>query len=322
MGFICNVAAAAVLIAFLTSPVRAEELHLLGGMTGNSATSISSYGWQGEFQENLNDYAAGSISYLNEGHLLNHHRDGEGVQLWGRLPLSGKRLILSAGIGPYFYFDTTAASNGSSLDNHGWGTLSSVALTWYHQSGLLLQLRSNWVHTGENIDTVSALAGIGYSFDAHPSPAKGDCDETPRNNELTAFLGRTVINTLSSEKSAATSIEYRRSFSRHLDWTAAWLYEGDTRVSRRNGITTELWLMEHLMDDRLSIGIGLGPYIVLDRHAQTQGGGSGSSVSEVATMTAAYRLTSDWALRASWNRVITNYNHDSDVLLGGVGYRF
>ena len=29
-----------------------------------------------------------------------------------------------------------------------------------------------------------------------------------------------------------------------------------------------------------------------------------------------------WSFRAAWSRIITDYSRDTDVILGGIGYRF
>ena len=39
-------------------------------------------------------------------------------------------------------------------------------------------------------------------------------------------------------------------------------------------------------------------------------------------MTASYRIGREWTARFSWNRVLSHYDRDADVLLFGVGYRF
>ena len=42
----------------------------------------------------------------------------------------------------------------------------------------------------------------------------------------------------------------------------------------------------------------------------------------IVTLTTSYRFHPHWGVRASWNRIVTNYNRDTDVILGGIGYRF
>ena len=51
-------------------------------------------------------------------------------------------------------------------------------------------------------------------------------------------------------------------------------------------------------------------------------GRSTGTVSGIVTLTASYRFHPHWDLRTSWYRIVTSYDRDTDVLLGGVGYRF
>ena len=54
------------------------------------------------------------------------------MQLWARLPLADNRLELSAGAGPYRYFDTVTSQYLPSYDNaHGWGAVLSLRLAYY-----------------------------------------------------------------------------------------------------------------------------------------------------------------------------------------------
>ncbi len=57
-----------------------------------------SYAWAFDYQEGLGRYAAAGFAWYNEGHIPNHHRDGQAVQLWGRLPLRENRFVISAGV--------------------------------------------------------------------------------------------------------------------------------------------------------------------------------------------------------------------------------
>jgi hypothetical protein len=66
------------------SPVSAQEFYLLGGALGDTASSNRSYTWSLEYMQGLGEYTAISISWLNEGHLPNNHRDGIMAQFWGR----------------------------------------------------------------------------------------------------------------------------------------------------------------------------------------------------------------------------------------------
>jgi hypothetical protein len=317
-------------LAAAAGPARAEEFYALGGVMQNAnSTNDSSYSWQLEYLEGVGEHFAATLSYLNEGHVPVHHRDGNTVQLWTRTNVLDRRLSLAAGGGPYYYFDTTAAkAGGSYADNHGWGGMLSLAATWYTESRWLFQLRSNWVWTGDSIDTFSTLAGVGYQLDAPLSPGPIAEESPQRNkttsNELTLFVGRTVVNSFSSEHALAMGVEYRRGLWRNVDWTVSWLNEGDSRLVRRNGICTQLWAVRAFFDDRLALGVGAGAYITIDNYNKTPTPANEGDelLSGITTLTASYRIDPHWALRASWNRIVTNYDRDTDVLLGGIGYRF
>jgi len=311
----------------LVSPLHAqEELFGLSGMLQNAETGDESYSWQLEYLEELNRNLAFSISYLNEGHLPSHHRDGHTLQLWARTSLLDKRYRLSAGIGPFHYFDTTPAQDAAYANEHGWGAIMSLAAAWHLDNRWIFQLRTNLVETADNVDTVSAMFGIGYELT--PSARKAPVPEsTPSaaasRNELTVYLGRTIVNSLDSEHSVATALEYRRRLWHYVDGSLTWLYEGDNRLSRRNGLCTQLWGVKSFLDDRLSLGAGGGLYFRLDHYQnlfnETY---ADRNISGIVTLTASYRIGPVWALRASWNRIVTSYNSDTDVLLGGIGYRF
>ena len=305
-------------------PALASEFHILGGLMQGSKSSEGSYSWQLEYRDHLGKYGAYSISYLNEGHVPDHHRDGHAFQLWARTSLLAPRLSLAAGGGIYHYYDTTVARDPTSHRNaHGWGGIFSLSSSWKTEDRWLLQLRGNWVGTGESIDTLSALVGFGYLLD---DPAKTEAEqikhphrEQSKRNELTFFLGQTIVNSLPSEHSVATCLEYRRSLHPNVDLSLSWLNEGDNRLVRRHGMLTQLWAVKAFFRETLTLGIGGGAYLSLKRYDVL---GSDRFLSGVVTLTTSYRLTPEWQVRASWNRIVTTYDRDTDVIMGGIGYRF
>lgn len=318
------VGALAVLALVATVPAaRASEIYGLGGVVHSSSPSDTSYSWQLEYRHDLLKHLAAGLSYLNEGHFKGHHRDGYTAQLWTRAELLDYRLTLAAGVGPYFFLDTTSTSSTEGFtDDHGWKAMMSAAATWHmEKSNLLLELRTNWVKGSSGFNTVSALAGIGYHFDPTLEPLK--TPEQKLANEVTLLFGQTIVNSFESQRSIAAAVEYRRHLSRHLDWTVTGLYEGDSRLVRRDGVMGQLWLTQELVDDRLSVGAGGGAYFNLSRyHNRGQGSGADRILSGIIALTGSYRFTPHWALRLTWNRVVTSYERDTDVLLGGIGYRF
>jgi len=105
-------------LAIATSTAHAQEFSLLAGPLRSNGHNT--YSWEASYREGLGRYAAWSFSWLNEGHIPDHHRDGQAFQIWGRVPLWNDRLELSAGAGPYRYFDTSQAQAGRDYSNtHG-----------------------------------------------------------------------------------------------------------------------------------------------------------------------------------------------------------
>jgi len=304
---------------------RASEIYGLVGGVQSFSPSDQSYSWQLEYRQDLLKHLAAGISYLNEGHFKGHHRDGYTTQLWTRAELLDYRLTVAAGAGPYFFLDTTTTSPGGFTDNHGWKAMISAAATWHLENNLLLELRTNWVKGPSGFNTVSALAGIGYHFEPalKPLDTKAARSQQEMPNEVSLLAGQTIVNSFESQKSLAAAVEYRRHLSRHFDATVAGLYEGDNRLVRRDGLMTELWITQELIDDTLNVGAGGGPYFNLGRyHNPFQGRGADQFLSGIISLTGSYRFTPHWALRATWNRVVTSYERDTDVILGGIGYRF
>ena len=313
----------------LAGAAYAQELTWIAGGLKESGTNESSPVWAFEYLHPLNENIAASFSWLNEGHVPRHHRDGQTVQIWVRTAVLDRHVSLAVGVGPYRYFDTTVSSAGGGYANiHGSGAVASLAATYYTHSRWLYQLHFNRIVANNSINTNSLMFGIGYQLE--PVSERGPQVSVPRqlekttSSEITAFLGRTIVNSFDSQRDAARALEYRLGLARYVDVTLGVLNEGDPRLVRRTGITAQIWVVrEVLASDRLILGIGFGPYLAIDRYrTPAPGEGGDSNFSWIFTATAAYRLSRHWDARLSWNRVNTNYNRDTDVILFGAGYRF
>jgi hypothetical protein len=320
------------LLLVISAPdaATAGELFGLYGATKEIDSPNHSFAYQVEYREGLGENVAVSASYLNEGHVPNHHRDGLApIMLWGRGNFLDRRLSLAAGAGPYLYADTTSI-NGLFKNDHDVGGLISASATFYTQSRILLQGRVNWAVTGRSFDSVTALIGLGYQLDPPPSP--GPLPTPPKqrekttDNELSVFVGQTVVNNPSSPKSLATCIEYRRGLLRFLDFSTAWLNEGNNELIRRNGVLAQFWVVRAFLDDHLSLGGGFGTYVAIDKRRGTGSGKGGSDfASGVMSVTASFRdfgFNPDLSLRFVMNRIVTNYDKDTDIFLLGLGYRY
>jgi len=299
----------------IPAAARGRELYLLGGKDTETDRGESSYSWQLGYTQQLAPHLASSFSYLNEGHFLDHRRDGYSLQLWARTDLLEDRLSLGAGAGPYLFFDTTNGAGGDYINKHGWRGLVSLDATWHTESNLLFLVRSNYSIGDSDPDTISALAGIGYQFENEGRDRTVPWEKA--NNEITFLAGQTIVNSKESQRSVALSIEYRHALLRHMDWTLALLDEGDTRLNRRDGIVTQLWATQELHRNRITVSAGGGAYFDI-KHNHS----SGSAVLAIIALSTSYRMTPHWALRINWSRVISDNDRDTDVLLAGLGYRF
>jgi hypothetical protein len=225
--------------AFLvfSAPASAQEFSLLAGPLFSD--SANTYSWSASYREGLGRFAAWSFSWINEGHIPEHHRDGQTIQAWGRLPIWNDRLELSAGTGPYRYFDTTAAGSGGDYSNtHGWGVLWSMRAAYYFDRRWIAQAQLNHIQVFGGPDTTALLLGIGYQLEAkgEPGPRERAVPRTSKvtNNEVTIMLGKTTLNSGNSESANAGSLEYRRGLWRYVDVTASYIHEGGQIQSRRD----------------------------------------------------------------------------------------
>jgi hypothetical protein len=294
----------------------------------DSETKDRSYAYQLEYDEEIADHFNYSFSYLNEGHLPDHHRDGDIFQLWVSQRILDQRISIAAGIGPYYYYDTTRVHKDSPFSNaHGLGNILSLAATWNTENRWLVQLRTNMIHTPNSIDTYMALIGIGYRFDL-PTPIK----EHPArpleqgkmtSNEVTILMGQSILNSFASQHSYAWCVEYRRALLPYVDWTVAYLDEGDNKVLHRHGLNTQLGLIRNFIYEKLWFSISGGLYVVNEKiNKDISVKSSREPTCGIFSMTGSYRFHPSLDARITWNRIISHNNLDTDVILGGFGYRF
>jgi hypothetical protein len=308
-------------LAAIAAP--AQELTLSAGGTRTDEPAASSYGWVITYSHELSEHFFASLSYQNEGHVPSHHRDGHAAQLWGRWPL-GDRVSIAGGIGPYRYFDTTVAEvGGSYADAHGWGFITSVAVLWESpRSPWFYQVRVDRIATRDSLDSTAFMAGVGYRLPQDGRRYLREQSSQGRRlpaNELTLLAGQTIVNSFVSETSkVAASLEYRHVFGQYLRGSIAWIDEGDARLIRRNGIVGQLWLEPTFAEALYTLGAGVGTYVAVDDYREDRG----SFASGIVTLTASYHLGQRWVARLSWNRIVSKYDRDTDILLLGIGYRF
>jgi hypothetical protein len=318
--------AAAALLALLVASraARADEVHLLAGISDRSNPPSTTYGWQLAFDKPVGTRFAASLSWVNEGHFAGHQRDGAGAQVWLRGPGWGSSALeLDLGIGPYLYFDTQPATtvHGYS-DVHGLGGIISAALSMPVGQAWLLDLRANEVLTHDELSTFTLLAGAGYRFGLGPG-ARSTGETAGVASEpvvLELFGGQSITNSLSTRQSAAFGIDYRLPILRWAAWSASWFEQTQAPSGLHERLATQGWLVDGPLMGRLTLSVGLGPYLVLG--PLPPGRSSSARVSGLSALRADWRVAPRLAVILSWYRTFTNDDLDRDLISLGVGWRF
>lgn len=312
---------------------HAEELALLAGATAPdghwsgvyypSEQSSVTYGWELEYRQRILQYLDASFAYLNEGHLLGHQRDGGVAQLWAVSPRWRDRLGFAFGVGPYLYFDTQQTDQPPWFRNyHGVGEIYTGSLTYYAANGWFARLSLSEIHAPGNVDTHMLLLGAGYRLDQlfhQQTASEREQLDTPSRHQLGVFGGETVENGLGSSKSASFGIEYRYRVTSHVELSGAWLNEDDGLDGRHNGVLGALWLENRLFSPRLSVGIGIGPYVSLQEH-RGEDGELAPSVVGMGAMTMSWQLARSLLGRLTWYRGFTQDDQDRDVIIMGLSW--
>ena len=282
----------------------------------------TSYAWELEYRHDWGERAAWSLAYINEGHAAAHHRDGLAGEIWWRHEV-GRRFVVSAGAGAYHFSDTLLFGEDDSSNVHGWVPLYSVAATYRMNARWFFRATTNHINHAHGFGSNTLLIGAGRWLGRERDAYESGEPETPSTtgNELTLFYGRSIVNTAESPQAAAGAIEFRRGLARHVDRTVSWFNEGDAHVTRRYGPAAQLWLVDRGLERRLAVGLGLGGYLYFDRSPEPNEEAR-RALSALISPTLSYRWSEHWLARLTWNRVISDYHRDADLVLLGIGYRW
>jgi hypothetical protein len=317
----------ALLLIVFVSRMSAQELSFLGGGMSTRDLQLSTYTYQLDYRQDFTRYLSGSVAYINEGHIVGHHRDGTAFEGWVRLPLLHDRLALAAGIGEYYWYDTQPTGAGDTLDVHGTATLFSLSANFYVAPRIYLVGMVHRINAHGDVNTNTTSLGVGYWFGQDRRPKKGELGDSPEQykfitpNQVTLFGGQSIVNSFLSEHALAGAIEYRRGILPHIDGSASWIYEGDPKIVRRSGVAFQVWGVNTFFNDRITVGAGLGPYIYIDKkHSRPRTFRSPAVAAPLVSLTVATKLSEQWIARLTFNRVTSNYNRDADVILVGLGY--
>ena len=316
----------------MMSASRAGELDLTGGIEQTTPNTGRTYSWGMEYRQSFAEHFAASFIWLNEGHLIDHHRDGQALQVWWRTRPIGPGLVFELGVGPYHYYDTTSAVDivtptGIEIgyqNAHGWAVLSSAAIDWYFKSGWFATTRLNDIEPNSGVRSTALTLGVGYLFGDGLGSAShwADISNTPGTPryEVDGMVGRAVLNSFHSEGALAKALSVRTNINRYFSASLTYTVAQNIPLDWHSGAAAQLWA-EAPLTQRLTVGAGIGVFVTGDRSRNAQAD-AGTGPAGLLAVTAAYALSPRWVVRAIWNRVTTRDDDDSDIGLVGVGYRF
>jgi len=267
------------------------------------------------------------ILHVNEGHPLNHHRDGFATQATYLIsPLDDYRFEI--GTGPYLSFDTSTDAAGVELNEKRWGLLSTIAVILplpvanenFH---LRLQLSNYFMHDRPN--GTSVLAGVGFDLDRSLYVPREDLHSL--KYAVWGSVVNTKINHGGPETTTGFSVDVARRFGRRFSVSLGYLDEGgDNGATDRKGLTFQFWTMIPL-GKYFEGGIGFGPYVAKDPYE-----GDDYDIKGIITFGATYnpgwKGLENWYLGLSLSRVIDRFidnegrEDDADVARLSVGVRF
>lgn len=312
----------AVPLIFVSCLARGQDVSLLAGTMGVRENDQNSFAVQLGYAQRLSDHVAASVEYVNEGHPALHHRDGLASQLWLHTLVPTRGWSFAAGIGPYFYFDTTPGRGTQVYRNdHGWGALASASIKYHLASSTYVEMKASRIKGLSGHDSDLLLVGLGYELGQSPRAVHlGNADKG--DNTLLFLRSHSIVNSFNSETSSGGAIEYRRTIHPNLELSVMALNEGRVGTLDRKGVVTQAWLMRPLTE-RTILALGIGAYTLRDKLERDNPAQEDTvHVAPIASVGARYRITPTVRAELTWSRVITNYHRDSDLFLLGAGVSF
>lgn len=311
-------------VCLLTAAVAGEVTGYAGGLDSDR-DGETTYSWILEYRQTLSDSFAASLAWQNEGHISNHHRDGQAVQAWWRSKPELSGLVYELGVGPYRYYDTTRPiADQRYVNQHGWGVLASASVNWYFENRWVTSLRLNQIQAHGDGNSTTVVLGLGYVFD---DDLRTDASSEPNGVgsdlrwEVDGALGEAIVNSFRSQDTVTEGIGARAKLNEYISASLTYVNaRGTTPLGWRSGTLAHLWF-EKALTQRFSIGAGAGAFLPAD-DSSPQRQNSSPGTSAVIGITGSYAIDAHWIGRITWDRLGTGDSRDADLILIGVGYRF
>ncbi|MBR8223316.1 hypothetical protein [Burkholderia ambifaria] len=263
------------------------------------------------FGDVLNDYFSIYLAYLNEGHPVDHHRDGFAALGSFRWPL-GNRVAVELSAGPYFSIDTTHVDNQARNEKR-WGVRASAAVRYYIvPDRFFLKLQYNHVQMIGGFNSDAVLFGIGSDFGGDPGPALSD-----GKTQVSIWAGTSQTNRPQVPIEKGYMVEVKRPLGNAWAYSASFVYEGNNGVAGRRGVAAQLWYVAPIKS-KWTLSAGAGPYLSHDRDEAS----SKTRVNALLSAQVSYQVTNDWAASLRFNRVATGNDKDQDMFMVGLARNF
>jgi hypothetical protein len=263
------------------------------------------------FGDVLNDYLSVYLAYLNEGHPLDHHRDGFAALGSFRWPMS-ERIMLELSAGPYFSMDTTHVDNAPRNEKR-WGVRASAAVRYYLvPNGFFLKLQYDHVQVIDGFSSDMVLFGIGSDFAGNPHPAFSD-----GKTQVSVWAGTSQTNHPQVPIEKGYMVEVKRPLGNAWAYSGSFVYEGNNGVAGRRGAAAQLWYVAPIRS-KWTLSAGVGPYLSYDRDEVSHK----TRLNALLSAQVSYQVTNDWAASVRFNRVATGNDKDQDMFMVGVARNF
>jgi hypothetical protein len=263
------------------------------------------------FGDVLNDYLSVYLAYVNEGHPVDHHRDGFAALGSFRWPV-GSRLALELSAGPYFSMDTTHVDNQVRNDKR-WGVRASAAVRYYVvPNRFFLKLQYNHVQMFGGFNSDAVLFGIGSDFGGDPGSALSD-----GKTQVSVWAGTSQTNRPQVPIEKGYMLEVKRPLGNAWAYSASFVYEGNNGVAGRRGIAAQFWYVAPIRS-KWTLSAGVGPYLSHDRDETS----SRIRLNALLSAQVTYQVTNHWAASLRFNRVATRNDKDQDMFMVGLARNF
>jgi len=267
----------------------------IGGLGGNSQktplsstggtwaagthTSVYSIGYRQELSRRL----SGSVTYVNHGHYDRHgysteHHSRDDVQaevFVGKRPKSGP-LEFKIGGGPAYYSETDKTGDGENdfQNRHGFGLVISGVLDVDISKRLFIEGRVHHQLVFDRYDSTNALLALGLRLQSKDrmdqlKTANGEdtagADARTSKHSIRINYGVGRLNSTHSETLRYSfQVAHELGVSKHFATAVSYLREGTAVELDRQGLAIQGEARQKLVGG-MTLGLGLGPYINVDR---------------------------------------------------------